>query len=92
MNLNNVDISGLPADVRKTFRQLQVLHAEKRIQNKSVRLILNNDLHNFGRLMNESWQEKKLLSKAITNDKIDIQLVFLRIECSKNITYILFNL
>ena len=35
------------------------------------RLILNNDLHNFGRLMNESWQEKKLLSKAITNDKID---------------------
>ena len=35
------------------------------------RLILNNDLHNFGRLMNEAWQEKKLLSKTITNNKID---------------------
>ena len=29
MNLNNIDISRLPADVRKTFRQLQVLHEEK---------------------------------------------------------------
>ena len=35
MNLNDVDISKLPADVRKTFRQLQVLHAEKKIQNKA---------------------------------------------------------
>ena len=35
MNLNNVDISGLPADIRKQFRQLQVLHAEKKIQNKA---------------------------------------------------------
>ena len=35
MNLNNVDISKLPADVRKTFRKLQVMHAEKKIQNKA---------------------------------------------------------
>ena len=35
MNLNNIDISKLPADVRKTFKQLQVLHAEKKIQNKA---------------------------------------------------------
>jgi len=35
MNLNNVDISRLPADVRKTFRKLQVMHAEKKIQNKA---------------------------------------------------------
>ena len=35
MNLNNVDISKLPADVRKKFKQLQVLHAEKKIQNKA---------------------------------------------------------
>ena len=34
MNLD-VDISKLPADVRKTYLQLQVLHAEKRIQNKA---------------------------------------------------------
>ena len=35
MDLNQVDISKLPADVRKTFRQLQVLHAEKKIQNRA---------------------------------------------------------
>ena len=28
MNLD-VDISKLPADIRRTFKQLQVLHAEK---------------------------------------------------------------
>jgi len=35
MNLNKVDISKLPADVRRKFKQLQVMHAEKRIQNKA---------------------------------------------------------
>ena len=35
MNLDNIDISKLPADVRKQFKQLQVLHAEKKIQNKA---------------------------------------------------------
>ena len=35
MNLNTVDISKLPADIRKKFLQLQVLYAEKRIQNKA---------------------------------------------------------
>ena len=34
MNLN-VDISSLPADVRRTYKQLQVLHAEKQIQNRA---------------------------------------------------------
>ena len=35
MDLNQVDINKLPADVRKTFKQLQVLHAEKKIHNKA---------------------------------------------------------
>ena len=35
MDLNQVDINKLPADVRKTFKQLQVIHAEKKIQNKA---------------------------------------------------------
>ena len=35
MNLNTVDISKLPADVRKQFLQFQVMYAEKRIQNKA---------------------------------------------------------
>jgi predicted phage terminase large subunit-like protein len=34
MNLN-VDISKLPADIRRNYKQLQVLHAEKQIQNKA---------------------------------------------------------
>jgi predicted phage terminase large subunit-like protein len=35
MNLNTVDISRLPADVRKQFLQLQVMYAEKKIQGKA---------------------------------------------------------
>ena len=35
MELNNIDISKLPADVRKTFKQLKILHAEKKIQSKA---------------------------------------------------------
>ena len=35
MNLNTVDISKLPADVRKQFLQLQVMYAEKKIQGKA---------------------------------------------------------
>ena len=44
MNLNQVDINKLPADVRKTFKQLQVLHAEKKIQNrlKMISYLLSN--------------------------------------------------
>ena len=46
MNLDNIDISKLPADVRKTFKQLQVLHAEKKIQNKA-----KNDFLSFVKCM-----------------------------------------
>jgi predicted phage terminase large subunit-like protein len=35
MNVNDIDINKLPADVRRTYKQLQVLHAEKKIQNKA---------------------------------------------------------
>ena len=49
MNLNNTDISRLPADIRKTYRQLQVLHAEKQIQNKA-----KNDFLSFVKCM---WPE-----------------------------------
>ena len=37
MNLNQVDVSKLPADVRKQFKQLRVMHAERKIQNKAKR-------------------------------------------------------
>mgnify|MGYP003327990423 CR=1 FL=1 len=35
MDLNKVNIEKLPADVRKTFKQMQLLLAEKKIQNKA---------------------------------------------------------
>ena len=35
MNVKEIDISKLPADVRRTYKQLKVLHAEKKIQNKA---------------------------------------------------------
>jgi len=35
MDLNTVNISKLPADVRRTYLQLKVLHAEKKIQNRA---------------------------------------------------------
>ena len=35
MNLDNIDISKLPSDVRKKFLQLQVMYAEKKIQNRA---------------------------------------------------------
>jgi predicted phage terminase large subunit-like protein len=48
MNLN-IDISKLPADIRRTYKQLQVLHAEKQIQNKA-----KNDFLSFVKCM---WPE-----------------------------------
>jgi len=49
MNLNNVDISKLPSDVRKNFLKLQVMYAEKKIQNKA-----KNDFLSFVRCV---WPE-----------------------------------
>ena len=42
MNLDTVDISKLPSDVRKKFLQLKVMRAEKQIQNKA-----KNDFMSF---------------------------------------------
>ena len=48
MNLN-VDISRLPAEVRRNYKQLQVMHAEKQIQNRA-----KNDFLSFVKCM---WPE-----------------------------------
>ena len=42
MDVNKIDISKLPADVRKQYKTLQVMHAEKKIQNKA-----KNDFMSF---------------------------------------------
>ena len=49
MNVKEIDISKLPADVRRTYKQLKVLHAEKKIQNKA-----RNDFLSFVKYM---WPE-----------------------------------
>ena len=41
MNLNNIDISKLPADVRKELLKLQVMVAEKKIKN-NYKWVLGN--------------------------------------------------
>jgi predicted phage terminase large subunit-like protein len=46
MDLNKVNIEKLPADVRKAFKRLQLLHAEKKIQNKA-----KNDFLSFVKCM-----------------------------------------
>ena len=46
MDLNKVNIEKLPADVRKTFKQMQLLLAEKKIQNKA-----KNDFLSFVKCM-----------------------------------------
>ena len=46
MDLNKVNIERLPADVRKTFKRLQLLHAQKKIQNKA-----KNDFLSFVKCM-----------------------------------------
>ena len=53
MNLNKVNIEKLPADVRKTFKKLQVLHAEKKIQNKA-----KNDFLSFVKCMWPDFVER----------------------------------
>jgi predicted phage terminase large subunit-like protein len=42
MDVNKIDISKLPADVRKQYKTLQVMHAEKKIQGKA-----KNDFMSF---------------------------------------------
>jgi len=46
MDLNKVNIEKLPADVRRTFKRLRLLHAEKKIQNKA-----KNDFLSFVKCM-----------------------------------------
>ncbi len=52
MDLNKVNIEKLPADVRRVFKQLQVLHAEKKIQNKA-----KNDFLSFVKCKSKEFVE-----------------------------------
>jgi hypothetical protein len=62
MNLNNIDISKLPADIRRQYKQLQVLHAEKKIQNKA-----KNDFLSFVKCMWPDFIEGLTTDTLLTN-------------------------
>ena len=49
MDLQNIDINKLPADVRKIFKKYQIMHLEKQVQNRA-----QNDFLSFVKCM---WPE-----------------------------------
>lgn len=44
----------------------------KRIAFEMKNVLLKGDLHQFGKLLNEEWQEKKKMAEGISNEKIDL--------------------
>ena len=62
MDLNKVNIEKLPADVRRVFKQLQVLHAEKKIQNKA-----KNDFLSFVKCMWPDFVEGSTIDTSQIN-------------------------
>jgi predicted phage terminase large subunit-like protein len=56
MDLNNIDISKLPADIRREFLQYKVMHAEKKIQGKA-----KNDFMSFVKCVWPDFIEDRLI-------------------------------
>ena len=54
-----------------TYQKEKNVHKIMEFVDIGEKLIKNNDLDYFGELMNEAWIEKKMLSKNISNKKID---------------------
>ncbi len=71
MDLNKVNIEKLPADVRKTFKQMQLLLAEKKIQNKAKNDFLSFVKHVWPEFI-EGDHHRKIAKKFedIANGKI----------------------
>ena len=62
MNLDTVDISKLPSDVRKQFLRLKVMYAEKKIQNKA-----KNDFLSFVKCVWPDFVEVPITDTLLTN-------------------------
>jgi D-glycero-alpha-D-manno-heptose-7-phosphate kinase len=64
-------------DIAKTYEKNLTGSKEKNVLkimrhvDQAEKLIKNGELKNFGELLNESWEEKKKISKLISNNKID---------------------
>lgn len=52
-------------------RVIESLHAVRELAEKARILLLNGELDNFGRLLDEAWQHKKRFAKGVSNEQID---------------------
>jgi len=55
-------------DIGAKEKQLDRMHA---MVDQAMDLMRNGDLDDFGRLLNEAWQEKRSLSKLVSNRQVD---------------------
>ena len=55
-------------DIESKEKQLVRIHA---MVDKAVEIISNGQLDDFGKLLNETWQEKRNLSRLVSNPQID---------------------
>jgi D-glycero-alpha-D-manno-heptose-7-phosphate kinase len=52
-------------------RVIESLHDIKGMAARAIQMLRDGDLDEFGRLLHESWQAKKTLSRGISNPRID---------------------
>ena len=57
--------------VPKIYKQSKIMNEIYHQVNEAEKLILKNNLDDFGKLLHESWKLKKSLNKVISNKKID---------------------
>ena len=55
-------------NIQTKEKQLVRMHE---MVDEAIEILMNGDLDNFGKLLNEAWQEKRSLSKLVSNSKID---------------------
>lgn len=51
--------------------QIEILHEMKKCVNQALDIIHNEDIEEFGKLLDVSWKLKRNISSKVSNDKID---------------------
>jgi D-glycero-alpha-D-manno-heptose-7-phosphate kinase len=55
----------------KEGRNVEVLHEQKKLALDMKNCLLKGDFDDFGRMLDTSWQTKKMMASGITNQRID---------------------
>lgn len=55
-------------DIHTKKKQLSLMH---NMVDEAVEIISNGELDDFGKLLNEGWQQKRSLSELVSNSKVD---------------------